>query len=75
MSATLRKPRNGLLLHDTFTRIVNVAPPSQKFSVCLPLFLPARRQELRSVWPLVSAGEVAVKRLLQIHPRVDTTLW
>ena len=71
MPATGCEPGDGLHLIHTFTCITDIAPPSQILAVSFPLLLPALRQELRSVRPLVRAREIAVKRILQIHPGVD----
>src|SRR5664279_382342 len=75
MSASLGKPSYGLRLDDPFTGVAHGAPSCQVFSVSFIIPLPAHGQLLRTIRPLVSAGEVADESVREIQPAINAFLW
>ena len=68
MTTPLGEPRNDLRLNHPLTGVPRLAPPCQILTVGLVVSLPARRQLLWMVRPLVRAGEVGDEGLVEIDP-------
>ena len=74
MSTSLRKPSNGLRLHNTLARVAKVTPSCQIIPICFIEPLLAHGQLLGPVWPLVGAGEVADESIFKIEPAIYAVL-
>ena len=71
MPASLGEPGYGLRLDDSFAGIAQCTPSCEVFPISFIVPLPTHGQLLRTVRPLVCAGEVTDEGLLEIQPTVD----
>ena len=66
MTTPLGEPRDSLRLDNPFTGVPHLAPPREVLTVGLIVSLPARRQLLPTVRPLIRAGEVGDEGLVEV---------